>query len=479
VGGIYDPDGINITQLDAYLNEEKKAGRTPKVSGFNGAREITNSGLLGLATEILIPGATENQITAENANNIKAKLIVEAANGPTTPDADKILAQKGIIVVPDILANAGGVVVSYFEWLQNITTEVWTLVAVEKMLQERMRKATELILNVSREYKVSLREAANICAVTRIADAAILKNNNLMKTLKGKQPYLDAGSLFRAPDTLEELNGILKKNMFSVLIEKTHDAQRKEIENISRLASQKMLTKDEKIPFYILASGPTASYKQTFSWQLAEYFHKLSYMKFNNVMLANFDFLMSTGRDKKFIGEVSKDDIVIGEGDHVLSDNFLSQIPVSNRFNIFVNTAPSMALLNNRVLTSSDIRLIRELLDQEKRFGRSPLSVIRDWPRQRSIQMQQIYPSWINADYTFNSYLPYELPVLKYLLGQKLSFALKESMESHDLVSQRIILRLFDILEGVPSVSLKGLPDDSLLLQVLGGKWMYEEPVKF
>jgi hypothetical protein len=138
-----------------------------------------------------------------------------------------------------------------------------------------------------------------------------------------------------------------------------------------------------------------------------------------------------------------------------------------------------MALLNNRVLTSSDIRLIRDILDREKRFGLSPISVIRDWPRQRSIQMQQVYPNWANADYTFNSYLPYELPILKYLLEQKLAFALKESMESHDLISHRIILRLFDILEGVPSVSLKGLPDDSLLLQVLGGKRMFSEPVEF
>ena len=136
---------------------------------------ITNQELLELNVDILIPSALEDIIDKNNAPNIKAKIVAELANGPTTPEADDILYQKGIHVIPDFLCNAGGVTVSYFEMVQNASIYYWEEAQVHSILEKRMKNAYYTVLNTSKKYKVSMREAAYIVAVGRVADAMKLR----------------------------------------------------------------------------------------------------------------------------------------------------------------------------------------------------------------------------------------------------------------------------------------------------------------
>ncbi len=163
--GVYNNNGLNVNEL---INHKKKTG---KVKGFTNTKEITNKELLELECDILIPAAYENQITNENANNIKAKIIGEAANGPTTPEADEILYKKGKIVIPDILANAGGVTVSYFEWVQNLTRDYWSYETVLERLESKMVDAFNSVYNTANEYKVDLRKGSMVLAVNRVVEA--------------------------------------------------------------------------------------------------------------------------------------------------------------------------------------------------------------------------------------------------------------------------------------------------------------------
>ncbi len=165
MGGIYNPEVLDPLEVKEHKRE------TGSVIGFRGAKNITNKELLELECEILIPSAIENQITQQNAHNIKAKIIVEGANGPTTPEADKILYERGVFVIPDILANAGGVTVSYFEQVQNQMNYYWTEKEVNSKLETVMRNSFKEVLSVSREHKIPMRTAAYILAVKKIANA--------------------------------------------------------------------------------------------------------------------------------------------------------------------------------------------------------------------------------------------------------------------------------------------------------------------
>jgi len=164
-GGIYNKDGLSV---DAVLEFKKKTG---SVVNYPGAEVVSNEELLEVECDILIPAALENQITEKNANRIKAKLILEGANGPTTPEADDILHKKGVVVVPDILANAGGVSVSYFEWVQNLQEYYWSKEEVFDKLDKLLVKAFNRVYETYRNYDVDMRMAAYICAISRVVDA--------------------------------------------------------------------------------------------------------------------------------------------------------------------------------------------------------------------------------------------------------------------------------------------------------------------
>jgi glutamate dehydrogenase/leucine dehydrogenase len=164
-GGVYNADGVNLDH--AYSYKEKNGN----LKGFPGAKMVSNEELLEHKCDILIPAALENQITAHNAERIKARLILEGANGPTTPAADEILSQMGVMVVPDILANAGGVSVSYFEWVQNLQNYYWTKAEVNEKLDRLLVTAFNNVYDTFLKYKVDMRMAAYIRAVNRVVDA--------------------------------------------------------------------------------------------------------------------------------------------------------------------------------------------------------------------------------------------------------------------------------------------------------------------
>ncbi len=168
-GGVYNPEGIDAQTLVDY----KLANGSLK--GFPGAKEITNEELLALPVTVLIPAAMENTINEKTAASVQCKISLELANGPTTPEGDKVLDSKGIIVLPDYLANAGGVTVSYFEQCQNAQNYYWSLEEVQQRLDQKMTKAFKAVYEMSQEKKINLRDAAYLVAVKRVADAAKLR----------------------------------------------------------------------------------------------------------------------------------------------------------------------------------------------------------------------------------------------------------------------------------------------------------------
>lgn len=164
-GGIYDTEGLDV----AAVAEHKKTSGA--VQDFAGTKNVSNTELLELECEVLVPAALENQLTAENAPRVKAKAIIEVANGPTTPEADEIFASRNIPVVPDVLANAGGVTVSYFEWDQNMKDEVWSEEQVSARLAETMKAALDAVWEKKVVLNCTVREAAFVVALERIEKA--------------------------------------------------------------------------------------------------------------------------------------------------------------------------------------------------------------------------------------------------------------------------------------------------------------------
>lgn len=162
-GGVYNEQGLDLEKLNDYVRQQKT------VAGFPGATTLTNDELFTLDVDILVPAALENQITMDNAPAIKAKVIVEGANGPTSPDAHKHLHERGVFVVPDILANSGGVTTSYFEWVQDRQGYFWTEKEVNERLEFKMCEAFDAVLQTSLKYRVDLRTAAYIVAINRVA----------------------------------------------------------------------------------------------------------------------------------------------------------------------------------------------------------------------------------------------------------------------------------------------------------------------
>ena len=170
---IYNEKGLDIPQILKHKKEGKK------LNSFAGDfTRLSNEKLLELKANILIPAALENQITEKNASNIKASIIIEAANGPVTPEADKILEKNNIITVPDVLANSGGVIVSYFEWVQNLQSFYWTEEEVNKRLEDKMIEAFKLVWDVKEAYNVSMRKAAYIKALKQLVETQKVKGIN-------------------------------------------------------------------------------------------------------------------------------------------------------------------------------------------------------------------------------------------------------------------------------------------------------------
>jgi glutamate dehydrogenase (NAD(P)+) len=167
VGGVAHPEGLDVDALLLFAREHRTVAGFPGGDAFDGAEVIT------WPADVLIPAALEDAITAENAKDVRAEIVVEAANAPTTPEADEILHARGVTVVPDILANAGGVTTSYFEWAQNIQQFRWELDRVTTELERTMRRAYASVREVARERNLDLRTAAFVLAVRRVGQAAL------------------------------------------------------------------------------------------------------------------------------------------------------------------------------------------------------------------------------------------------------------------------------------------------------------------
>jgi glutamate dehydrogenase (NAD(P)+) len=168
-GGVYNPLGIDVPAATRFSREHGN------LRGLPNAEAVTNAELLELPCDILIPAALENQLTAKNADRVKARMIVEAANGPTTNEADRIFSSKGVLVVPDILANAGGVTVSYFEWVQDLQHFFWAESEINQRLESIMTRSFDAVLAKSIDQNTNLRMAAYLLAVSRVAEATELR----------------------------------------------------------------------------------------------------------------------------------------------------------------------------------------------------------------------------------------------------------------------------------------------------------------
>jgi glutamate dehydrogenase (NAD(P)+) len=168
-GGVYNRNGLDVPKLIEYVAQHRT------VKGFPGADPLTNEQLFQLDVDVLIPAALENQITIENAPRIKAKIVIEGANGPTTPDANKLLHERGVFIVPDILANSAGVTASYFEWVQDRYGYFWTEKEVNERLEAKMCEAFNAVLQTSLKYKIDMRTAAYIVAIGRVATVTRLR----------------------------------------------------------------------------------------------------------------------------------------------------------------------------------------------------------------------------------------------------------------------------------------------------------------
>jgi len=166
---VYNPRGLSSRGLAEHRAAEGS------VAGFSGGEPITNEELLMIDCDVLIPAAIEGQLTEENAGQVRAHVIIEAANGPTTPEADEIFEERGILVVPDILANAGGVTVSYFEWVQDLQAYFWDEDEVNHKLRTIMERGYVDVLDLAEEHKSTMRLAATMLGVSRVAEAHITR----------------------------------------------------------------------------------------------------------------------------------------------------------------------------------------------------------------------------------------------------------------------------------------------------------------
>ena len=167
---VFNAEGLNIPELAIYKEKNRS------VKNFPGTKEISFSEFFALDLDVLVPAALENQITADNADSIKAKILLELANGPTTPEADDILFKNKVVLIPDVLANAGGVTVSYFEWVQNLSNYYWSAEEVDQKLRDKMIPAWEAVWDAGQKYSVNLRTAAFVTALARIDLASRARN---------------------------------------------------------------------------------------------------------------------------------------------------------------------------------------------------------------------------------------------------------------------------------------------------------------
>ncbi|MFH1996819.1 MAG: Glu/Leu/Phe/Val dehydrogenase dimerization domain-containing protein [Candidatus Omnitrophota bacterium] len=500
---LYNPNGIDIEALDKVLARGAD-GRWSSLDSVprqfltdTGTKKTDPRSFWTIYTDIKIPAATENQITQENANEILCGIVLELANAPTTPAADDILKRRGILVVPDVLANVGGVTVSYFEWLQNIEGRYWGDFSVDKMLEERIAAESGTILAIAAEYRVDLRRAAYILSLARIANAEIARSPLLRvffaiaRFFGWAGPYKGYGKLGLNPGTIEELNLLGRRRAYQDLIDRNEQKHAREIGEIAGEINARF---ENGNGGFVLVSGPKTSGKMAFSERIE---HELSEAGWStrrfdmDAYLSGYEehlirqrysgeeiYRMKIERMREAVQDLAATRragsrvVFILEGDYVLDDALLDKesglLKDENTYGIFVNTAPSLKLAGNWPLTSLDLRFMRHILTFTAIFRQDPLDVIREWPAAREHDLRYVYPVWKNADVSFNSYLSYELPVLKPHVKPLLNGALKRARREKDKASIKAIKHLLFILKGVRAVTAEiDIPQGSIVRQFI------------
>ena len=477
---LYHPDGINLNMMNEEL-ERFPDGRWAALETISPEwLERTGCKLLGAEgkeffwrehTNIKVPAATENQITRRNARKVNCEILLELANNPTTPRADKILSKRGILVIPDVFANAGGVTVSYFEWLQNIEGKYWNGESVDKMLEYRVETEARQMVSIAERFEVGLREAVYILSLAKISDAEIARNVRFRGLFgPGKKiPYRGYGELGLDPATVEELAQVCDDGGLGELIARNEREQDVEITNIAEVAMDRLGDEGG----FVLISGPSTGGKMKFTQHLAANLTRsglsvremdldgaldrvVGQMRANGVPEEDIYELslvkLSLEMDKVLTGEFKRKpgEIVVLYSDFALCERMRSILEGERTFGIFVNTAPGLKLKGNWPLTSLDLRFMRHILSQRQRFRQDPLESVRDWARIRDHDLNYVYPLWKNADVTFNSYSSYELPVLKPHLEPLLREALERTDQEADI---KAIKHLLLMLEDVPPVT--------------------------
>ena len=459
-GGIHLKNGLNESLFDALDKHLSNKGLL-KDFHHEGAEQImpekeedakdpakvtenANKIVLEADVDVLIPAALQNQITAENAGNIKAKLIVEGANGPVTPEADAILDKREnrTICVPDILANAGGVTVSYFEWIQNIQDRYYPVEAIDKMLEFRMITAFDDVLTISNEYNTSLRDAAMLLAVSRVTDAEWARSAWMGRS-DTRKPYESKVDL-HAPYTYEEVNQIITVGKFQEFVNNAHERREELRHKRSEARRERIAKRFATRPGVILIGGPVAVGKAS----LAENIKEDLASKGMKAKVLHLDNLRTIESAIRVLGEaglgvrpgesfysnnddtkiwLEKDEILIIEGQEVFSDWILEYIKGRKipSYSIFVNTAPSMKLKDNYPLTSLHARMLRDIIDRHNTLNYTPSETLLDIVDQDKTVLDEVYRKWTLADETVEAYAPYELPILKREIGQDLEDDLK------------------------------------------------------
>jgi len=448
-GGLYNPKGLDLEDIDRYI--EKYSA----LKGYPKAQFITNEELLKLNTDVLIPAACENQITKENAPFIETPLIIEAANHPVTYEAEKILKERGIFIVPDIIANPGGVIVSSFEWIQNVEGEKWEKITVEEMLREYIYSTVKEVLNLGKEKKISLREASYILALRRIRDAQFPQE---IKLTRGFVPY-----------TVEVLNQIVEKKKFKKFIENFEIAFSEKIEEIASWIEEKAFRSRES-PLIVFVYGAVCIGKYT----VAERIRKVLENRGKKVKHYSIDRNTQEGflllKEGYRVGKINPKelDILIVSGAS-LNEELVNSVAKERRFSILCYLAPSLKLATKEPLVSVNLRLLRRLLEFKNK-NKNPLDAIRLHIAERTCYIG-IYPLWWKEkDIAINCYNPYELIPFKKYAGEILRESHIKAKEENDTRSIKKIEHLLLILQDLRPLEKEDeafISQDSLIRQFL------------
>ena len=508
---IYNEKGIDIAALDQWiLSESNRLGKKPgefSLENFPGARVIANEDFWKLNVDVMVPAATNNVITEKNAGLINAPVILELANGPTSVEGDKILLSRGKLVIPDVLANAGGVIVSYFEMIQNYTHDRWTTAMVDRMLSERMSQATDDAMRIMNSYGKTFRQAVYMSALMKIADAQIARDPELKARYEDGtiQPY-DSHGLSRRPETTNHLNFLTQKDRLAALLAETAREFNAEIvARVDRISGR--FSKGVARNPVVLITGPESAGKEVVAESIVKELQrredfkqsgrKVHFVDYDLVNPEEFEQLLSGQRTQllqpqyTFYGmpvwtpiTVNVGDVIVVEGRAAFSvANLKPKDQGANLYfgkedvyKIFVNVPPSFNLTVSKrdqafvpkgmPLTSLHLRFIREILDRQNRRGETMtgagiVGLLEGWHGLKEMQNRTVYPQWSATDETINMYFPEEIAVIRNQALRLLVLALRHARQElpGSLMLARQMESAIAFLREVNPVNPEELPE--------------------